>query len=77
MPNISAKHEGGDPEVDAARAHPSDILDYFREKAEVIASGDWDALADDFIDKLDATNHTARALTEHGLSFVAAQHLHR
>jgi hypothetical protein len=29
------------------------------------------------MDKLDATNHTARALTEHGLSFVAARNLHR
>ncbi len=77
VPNISAKHEGGDPAVDAARPHPSDILDYFRDKAEIIASGEWDALADDFTDKLDATNHTARALTEHGLSFVAARHLHR
>lgn len=76
VPNISAKHEGGDPAVDAARPHPSDILDYFRDKSEVIASGDWDALADDFTDKVAATNHTARALTEHGLSFVAAQHLH-
>ncbi len=75
--NISAKHEGGDPAVDAAHPHPSDILDYFRDKDEVIASGDWDALADDFTDKLDATNHTARALTEHGLSFVAAHNLHR
>ncbi len=77
VPNISAKHEGGDPAVDAAHPHPSDILDYFRDKSEVIASGDWDALQDDFMDKLDATNHTARALTEHGLSFVAAHELHR
>jgi hypothetical protein len=76
VPNISAKHEGGDPAVDATHPHPSDILDYFRDKAEVIASGDWDALQDDFTDKLDATNHTARALTEHGLSFVAARELH-
>jgi hypothetical protein len=74
--NISAKHEGGDPAVDAARPHPSDILDYFRSKAEVIASGDWDALADNFMDKLDATNQTARALTERGLSFIAARRLH-
>lgn len=74
--NISAKHEGGDPAVDAAHPHPSDILDYFRDKAEIIASGEWDALQDDFMDKLDATNHTARALTEHGLSFVAAHNLH-
>jgi hypothetical protein len=75
--NISAKHEGGDPEVDASRPHPSDILDYFRDKSEVIESGDWDALRDDFMDKFDATNHTARALTEHGLAFIAASNLHR
>jgi hypothetical protein len=76
VPNISAKHEGGDPEVDAARAHPSDALDYFRDKAEIIASGEWDALEANFLDKVEATNHTAWALTEHGLSFVAARHLH-
>jgi hypothetical protein len=76
VPNISAKHEGGDPAVDGARAHPSDILDYFRDKAEVVASGDWDALQGNFMDKLDATNNTARALTEHGMSFVAARLLH-
>jgi hypothetical protein len=75
--NVSAKHEGGDPVVDAARPHPSDILDYFRDKDEVLASGDWDALAQNFLDKVEATNHTARALTEHGLGFVAAHHLHR
>ena len=34
--NISAKHEGGDVAVEQTRAHPSDILDYFREKKEVI-----------------------------------------
>jgi hypothetical protein len=71
--NISAKHEGGDPEVDSKRPHPSDILDYFREKKEVIASGDWDALECNFMDKVDASNHTARELTQHGLSFVAAK----
>ena len=74
--NISAKHEGGDPEVDVKRAHPSDILDYFREKKEVIESGDWDNMQCNFLDKVDATNHTARALTENGLSFVAAK-LHK
>ena len=77
VPNISAKHEGGDPAIDAAREHPSDILDYFRDKSEVIASGDWDALQLNFMDKLDAVNHTARALTEQGLCFVAAPSLHR
>ena len=77
LPNKSAKHQGRQPAVDPGRAHPSDILDYFRDKAEVIASGDWDCLERNFMDKLDATNHTARALTEHGLSFVAARNLHR
>ena len=75
--NISAKHEGGDPETDSARAHPSDILDYFRDKEEIIASGDWDALQLNFLDKFDALNNTARALTEKGLSFLAAANLHR
>ncbi len=75
--NISAKHEGGDPEIDSKRVHPSDILDYFRDRSEVIASGDWDCLLLNFIDKFDALNHTARALTENGLSFVAAQNLHK
>jgi hypothetical protein len=74
--NISAKHEGGDPEIDEQREHPSDILDYFREKEEIIAAGDWDHLLLNFLDKLDATNATARALTENGLSFVAAHYLH-
>jgi len=75
--NISAKHEGGDPEIDQTREHPSDILDYFRDKEEVIASGDWDALMLNFMDKIDAVNKTAQALTEHGLSFIAAGNLHK
>ncbi len=74
--NISAKHEGGDPELDSTRKHPSDILDYFRDKSEVISSGDWDAMQVNFMDKVEACNHTARALTEKGLSFIAAQNLH-
>ena len=75
--NIAAKHEGGDPEVDVTRAHLSDILDYFREKNEVIASGDWDNLRINYLDKVDACNRTARALTENGLSFIAARNLHK
>ncbi len=75
--NISAKHEGGEPELEKGLNHPSDILDYFRDKTEVIESGDWDALLQNFVGKFDSTNETARALTEHGLSFIAAQHLHK
>jgi hypothetical protein len=74
--NISAKHEGGDPEIDQTRDHPSDILDYFRDKAEIVESGDWDHLELNFMDKLAALNTTAWALTEAGLSFVAAD-VHR
>jgi hypothetical protein len=75
--NISAKHEGGDPEIEQTRAHSSDILDYFRDKAEVVASGDWENLQQNFLDKFDATNKTAWTLTENGLSFIAAQNLHK
>jgi hypothetical protein len=74
--NISAKHEGGDPEFDKTREHPTDILDYFRDKDEIIETGDWDALTLNFRDKFDALNKTAWALTENGLSFVAARNLH-
>ncbi len=77
VPNISAKHEGGIPAVDSAREHPSDILDYFRDKAEIIESGDWAALERNYLDKHDALNRTAWALTENGLSFIAAQNLHK
>jgi len=75
--NISAKHEGGDPEIDAVLAHPSDILDYFREKKEVIDSGDWDNMQRNFIEKVNAANKSAWALTEKGLSFIAAPNLHK
>lgn len=76
VPNISAKHEGGDPEIEQTRQHPSDILDYFRSKEEIVAAGDWEHLTLNFLDKFDAVNRTAKALTKHGLSFVAAQKLH-
>jgi hypothetical protein len=76
VPNISAKHEGGDPVEDGARNHPSDILDYFRAKDEIVAAGDMPALLRNYLDKHNAVNRTARALTEHGLSFIAAPKLH-
>jgi hypothetical protein len=75
--NISAKHEGGDPEIDQTREHPSDILDYFRDKSEIIESGDWEALHLNFLDKFEATNKTARELTKKGLAFIAAKNLHQ
>ncbi len=75
--NIAAKHEGGDPEVDVTRAHQSDILDYFRDKKEVIESGDWDNLQQNYLDKVAACNHSAWDLTKAGLSFIAAKNLHK
>ena len=74
--NISAKHEGGEPSIEQSRKHPSDILDYFRDKQEVINSGDWNNLQQNFLDKFNSTNITAEALTKNGLSFIAAQNLH-
>jgi hypothetical protein len=73
--NISAKHEGGDPEIDKTRSHPSDILDYFRAKAEIESSGDMPHLLRNYLDKHSAANATARALTEHGLAISAAPNL--
>ena len=75
--NIAAKHEGGDPEVDVTRAHQSDLLDYFREKQEVVESGDWDNLQQNYLDKVAACNHSAWDLTKAGLSFIAARNLHK
>jgi hypothetical protein len=74
--NIAAKHEGGDLEVEQTRKHQSDLLDYFRDKKEVVESGDWDAMQQNFMDKVDAANTTACELTRQGLSFIAATHLH-
>lgn len=75
--NISAKHEGGDPEVEATRAHPSDILEYFLPKAEVEAKGLMPTLLANYMDKHAALNHTAEELTKRGLAFVAARNLHK
>ena len=76
VPNISAKHEGSDPEVERTREHPSDVLDYFRDKTEIETSGDMPHLLRNYLDKHDAVNATARALTENGLAFIAAKRLH-
>lgn len=76
VPNISAKHEGGDPEVEITREHPSDILDYFRPKKEIIEQGVMPLMERNYLDKHDALNATATALTRNGLSVIAARTLH-
>ena len=75
--NISAKHEGAGPEVDKTRDHPSDILEYFLPKAEIEAKGLMPFLERNYLDKHAAVNRTAKALTDHGLSFIAARNLHK
>ncbi len=74
--NISAKHEGGVPAVEESLDHPSDILDYFRDKSEILESSAMPLLERNFMEKHAAVNRTARALTENGLCFIAARHLH-
>ena len=74
--NISAKHEGAPPEIEETREHPSDILEYFRDKSEIEEAGDMPFLERNYLDKHDSVNRTARALTEKGLTFVAARNLH-
>ncbi len=75
--NISAKHEGGIPEIDGRREHPSDILDYFMPKKDIIEKGLMPKLLINYLDKHNALNETAKALTKKGLTFMAAQNLHK
>ncbi|MBN1328343.1 MAG: hypothetical protein JXA54_02610 [Candidatus Heimdallarchaeota archaeon] len=75
--NVSAKHEGGKIDVELTRKHPSDILDYFRDKSEVIDSGDMEAMLLNYLDKHHSVNFTAEALTKNKLSFIAARNLHK
>jgi len=74
--NISAKHEGGEIEIDSKREHPTDILDYFLPKSEIEEKGLMPHLTRNYLDKHEAINNTARALTEKGLTFIAAPKLH-
>lgn len=76
VPNISAKHEGGDPEIDANREHPSDVLDYFLSKEEIENKGLMKYLEQNYLDKHDAMNRTAEVLTKAGIGIICAQNLH-
>jgi len=76
VPNISAKHEGGDPEVEATLEHPSDILDYFVPKEQVVADGLMPQMERNYLAKHDAVSHTAAALTRAGIAVKPAALLH-
>jgi hypothetical protein len=77
VPNIAAKHEGGDPEIDRTREHPSDILDYFVPKEEILSRGMMDAMLLNYLDKHAALNRTAEALLKAGIAVVCARHVHQ
>ena len=74
--NVSAKHEGGVPSIEKTREHPSDILDYFMPKKDVVAKELMPEFLQNYMDKHAAVNRTAELLTRKGLTFIAAQNLH-
>ncbi len=75
--NISAKHEGGNVNVEQNREHPSDILDYFMPKEKILEQeGLMEKLEMNCLDKHEALNNTARALIKNGIPVIAAKNLH-
>ena len=76
VPNISAKHEGAGPEIDSTREHPSDILEYFLTREEILEKGLMEALERNYLDKHNALNETANALTRAGIGLIAAGNIH-
>lgn len=74
--NISAKHEGGIPEVEEKREHPSDILEYFMPRDEVIKNNLMPFLERNYLDKHEAVQRTARELLRNAIPVIAAPKLH-
>lgn len=76
VPNIAAKHEGGEPGIEQDLEHPSSILDYFLPKTEVEAQGLMPALLKNYLGKHYSVKLTAEALLKSGTGVIAAQNLH-
>lgn len=76
VPNISAKHEGGEPEIEATKDHPSDIFDYFIPKKDILANNLMAPLLDNYLEKHRSVNLTAEALIRAGIGVAAAKNLH-
>ena len=74
--NISAKHEGADPELEAKREHPSDIFDYFAPKQQLVDTGVMALLQQNYMDKHAAVCRTAEELTRAGIGVHCAALLH-
>ena len=62
--------------MEQKRKHPSDILEYFLLKKDIDEKGLMPALTQNYLDKHETLNNTAKALTERGLTFIAAPKLH-
>ena len=75
--NISAKHEGGEPKIEETREHPSNIIEYFLSKEDIEKNQLMPFLERSYLDKHNALNNTAKALTERGIAIIAAPNLHR
>ncbi len=76
VPNISAKHEGGEVEIEKTREHPSNILEYFLTKSEIMESDLMGHLKTNYLDKHHSVNLTAQALIKSGVGVTAAKNLH-
>jgi len=76
VPNISAKHEGGDPELEETREHPSDDMDYFLSKEEILSRGLMEKLELNYLDKHESLNSTAQTLVRAGIGVICASRLH-
>jgi len=74
--NISAKHEGGDVEIEESCEHPSDILEYFLTKEEIEEKNLMKSLERNYLDKHNALNKTAESLTKAGICVIPAKNLH-
>ena len=76
VPNMAAKHEGGEIAVEEKREHPSNILEYFSSKQEILDNGLMESLQTNYLDKQDSVNLTAAALIKSGTGVIAAKNLH-
>lgn len=77
VPNIAAKHEGGEVDVERSLQHPSDILDYFIAKSDAETQGLMPALELNYLEKHNSVNLTADALAKAGIAAICAWNLHK
>lgn len=76
VPNISAKIEGGEPDLEETREHQSDAFDYFMAKRDILDGNLMEAMRINYLDKHATLNRVAQALLKSGTGVIAAQNLH-